>query len=60
IHSFENINTILFLVAPSEYYQLLFDCETIRRMEDALYLSNNICHPHWFIKTSILFLNKIN
>jgi guanine nucleotide-binding protein G(i) subunit alpha len=33
IHCFENVTTILFLVAISEYDQLLFEDETVNRMQ---------------------------
>src|SRR4051812_37332570 len=36
IHCFENVTTILFLVAISEYDQLLFEDETVNRMQEAL------------------------
>ena len=61
IHCFENVTTILFLVAVSEYDQLLFEDETVNRMQEALTLFDSICNSRWFIKTSIiLFLNKID
>ena len=61
IHCFENVTTILFLVAISEYDQLLFEDETVNRMQEALTLFDSICNSRWFIRTSIiLFLNKID
>ncbi|KAF7625433.1 hypothetical protein AFLA_002295 [Aspergillus flavus NRRL3357] len=61
IHCFENVTTILFLVAISEYDQLLFEDETVNRMQEALTLFDSICNSRWFVKTSIiLFLNKID
>merc|ERR1711977_535165 len=61
IHCFENVTTILFLVAISEYDQLLFEDETVNRMQEALTLFDSICNSRWVIKTSIiLFLNKID
>merc|ERR1711977_502894 len=58
---FENITTILFLGAISEYDQLLFEDETVNRMQEALTLFDSICNSRWFVKTSIiLFLNKID
>ncbi|KAF8457425.1 guanine nucleotide-binding protein subunit alpha [Terfezia claveryi] len=61
IHCFENVTTILFLVAISEYDQLLFEDETVNRMQEALTLFDSICNSRWFINTSIiLFLNKID
>lgn len=61
IHCFENVTTILFLVAISEYDQLLMEDETVNRMQEALTLFDSICNSRWFVKTSIiLFLNKID
>jgi len=61
IHCFENVTTILFLVAISEYDQLLFEDETVNRMQEALTLFDSICNSRWFTKTSIiLFLNKMD
>ncbi|BFZ61571.1 guanine nucleotide-binding protein subunit alpha [Saitoella coloradoensis] len=61
IHCFENVTTILFLVAISEYDQLLLEDETVNRMQEALTLFDSICNSRWFLKTSIiLFLNKID
>lgn len=61
IHCFENVTTILFLVAISEYDQLLLEDETVNRMQEALTLFDSICNSRWFVKTSIiLFLNKID
>ncbi|KAK7205514.1 guanine nucleotide binding protein, alpha subunit [Myxozyma melibiosi] len=59
IHCFENVTTILFMAAISEYDQMLFEDETVNRMTEALTLFESICNSHWFISTSvILFLNK--
>jgi len=61
IHCFENVTTILFLVAISEYDQLLFEDDSVNRMQEALTLFDSICNSRWFINTSIiLFLNKID
>ncbi|KAK9455453.1 guanine nucleotide binding protein, alpha subunit [Dipodascopsis uninucleata] len=61
IHCFENVTTVLFLAAISEYDQMLFEDETVNRMTEALTLFESICNSRWFFKTSIiLFLNKID
>jgi len=61
IHCFENVTAIIFLVAISEYDQLLMEDETVNRMQEALTLFDSICNSRWFVKTSIiLFLNKID
>ncbi|KAI9021026.1 G protein alpha subunit [Phycomyces nitens] len=59
IHCFENVTSIIFLVAISEYDQVLLEDETVNRMQEALTLFESICNSRWFSKTStILFLNK--
>ncbi|CAI2170950.1 7173_t:CDS:2 [Funneliformis geosporum] len=61
IHCFENVTAIVFLVAISEYDQLLLEDESVNRMQEALTLFDSICNSRWFVKTSIiLFLNKID
>ncbi|KAG0165526.1 guanine nucleotide-binding protein subunit alpha [Apophysomyces sp. BC1034] len=61
IHCFENVTSIIFLVAISEYDQVLIEDETVNRMQEALTLFDSICNSRWFTKTSIiLFLNKID
>ena len=59
IHCFENVTTILFIVAVSEYDQSLFEDVTMNRMNEALTLFDSICNSPWFTSTPIiLFLNK--
>ncbi|KAI8330969.1 G protein alpha subunit [Chlamydoabsidia padenii] len=59
IHCFENVTAIIFMVAISEYDQVLIEDESINRMQEALTLFDSICNSRWFGKTStILFLNK--
>ncbi|KAI9256903.1 guanine nucleotide-binding protein subunit alpha [Sporodiniella umbellata] len=59
IHCFENVTAIIFLVAISEYDQVLIEDETVNRMQEALTLFDSICNSRWFVRTSIiLFLNK--
>ncbi|KAI9159210.1 guanine nucleotide-binding protein subunit alpha [Blastocladiella emersonii ATCC 22665] len=61
IHCFENVTAIVFLVAISEYDQVLVEDETVNRMQEAMTLFDSICNSRWFVKTSIiLFLNKID
>ncbi|ORY01846.1 guanine nucleotide-binding protein alpha subunit [Basidiobolus meristosporus CBS 931.73] len=61
IHCFENVTTIIFLVAISEYDQVLIEDASVNRMQEALTLFESICNSRWFTKTSmILFLNKID
>ncbi|ORX49789.1 guanine nucleotide-binding protein subunit alpha [Hesseltinella vesiculosa] len=59
IHCFENVTAIIFMVAISEYDQVLVEDESVNRMKEALQLFDSVCNSRWFAKTStILFLNK--
>ncbi|XP_076246623.1 G protein alpha q subunit isoform X5 [Calliopsis andreniformis] len=59
IHCFENVTSIIFLVALSEYDQILFESENENRMEESKALFKTIITYPWFKYSSIiLFLNK--
>jgi guanine nucleotide-binding protein G(o) subunit alpha len=59
IHCFEDVTAIIFIVAMSEYDQVLVEDENTNRMQESLRLFDSICNNKYFIKTSmILFLNK--
>ncbi|XP_068616832.1 guanine nucleotide-binding protein subunit alpha-14-like [Brachionichthys hirsutus] len=59
IHCFENVTSIIFLVALSEYDQFLAESDNENRMEESLALFKTIITYPWFQKSSvILFLNK--
>ena len=61
IHCFENVTSVIFLAAISEYDQVLIEDETVNRMQEALTLFDSICNSKWFTSTSmILFLNKVD
>ncbi|KAJ3163619.1 guanine nucleotide-binding protein subunit alpha [Geranomyces michiganensis] len=61
LHCFENVTAVVFMVALSEYDQMLAEDNTVNRMQEALKLFDSICNSRWFVKTSIiLFLNKID
>lgn len=61
IHCFEDVTTLLFLVAISEYDQVLFEDSSVNRLQESLTLFDSICNSRWFLKTSIiLFLNKMD
>lgn len=61
IHCFQNITTILFVLAISEYDQMLFEDERVNRMHESILLFDTLCNSKWFVKTPfILFLNKID
>jgi len=59
IHCFDDVNAVIFVVALSEYDQMLFEDNQVNRMVEAIALFDEICNSRWFINTSmILFLNK--
>ncbi|KAK7933819.1 hypothetical protein WMY93_004715 [Mugilogobius chulae] len=59
IHCFENVTSIIFLVALSEYDQVLAECDNENRMEESKALFKTIINYSWFQRSSvILFLNK--
>ncbi|CAI5450602.1 unnamed protein product [Caenorhabditis angaria] len=59
IHCFDNVESIIFITAISEYDQVLFEDETTNRMIESMQLFNSICNSTWFISTAmILFMNK--
>ncbi|XP_069891889.1 guanine nucleotide-binding protein subunit alpha-14 [Dipodomys merriami] len=59
IHCFESVTSIIFLVALSEYDQVLAECGSENRMEESKALFKTIITYPWFLNSSvILFLNK--
>ncbi|XP_029073439.1 guanine nucleotide-binding protein subunit alpha-11 isoform X2 [Monodon monoceros] len=59
IHCFENVTSIMFLVALSEYDQVLVESDNENRMEESKALFRTIVTYPWFQNSSvILFLNK--
>jgi len=48
------VTALVFLVALSEYDQMLYEDESVNRMQEALTLFDSICNSRWFIKTSIV------
>lgn len=61
IHCFDNITAILFVLAISEYDQMLFEDEKVNRMHESIILFDSLCNSKWFLNTPfILFLNKID
>lgn len=61
IHCFENVTSIIFCVALSEYDQVLLEESSQNRMMESLLLFDSVVNSRWFIRTSIiLFLNKVD
>ncbi|KAJ5917715.1 hypothetical protein N7466_011269 [Penicillium verhagenii] len=61
IHCFENVTSIIFCVALSEYDQMLLEESNQNRMMESLVLFDSVVNSRWFMRTSIiLFLNKVD
>ncbi|KAF2760646.1 guanine nucleotide binding protein, alpha subunit [Pseudovirgaria hyperparasitica] len=61
IHCFENVTSIIFCVALSEYDQVLLEESSQNRMMESLVLFDSVVNSRWFMRTSIiLFLNKVD
>jgi guanine nucleotide-binding protein subunit alpha len=61
IHCFEKVTSVIYVVALSEYDQVLLEESSQNRMMEALILFDSIVNSRWFTRTSIiLFLNKID
>ncbi|KAH3688949.1 hypothetical protein WICPIJ_000063 [Wickerhamomyces pijperi] len=61
IHCFQDITTVLFVLAVSEYDQMLFEDERVNRMHEAIMLFDSLCNSKWFQNVPfILFLNKVD
>jgi len=59
IHCFDQVTAVIFVAAISEYNQVLYEDNTMNRIDEALLLFEEICNSKWFKTTSmILFLNK--
>ncbi|XP_062409648.1 guanine nucleotide-binding protein subunit alpha-14-like [Sardina pilchardus] len=59
IHCFENVTSLIFLVALSEYDQVLYESHQENRMVESKALFKTIISSNWFTESSIiLFLNK--
>lgn len=61
VRCFENVHIVLFVVAISEYDQVMYEDSESNRVLDALDLFEDICNSKWFAATNVvLFLNKID
>ncbi|MCJ1403255.1 guanine nucleotide-binding protein subunit alpha [Xylographa trunciseda] len=56
IHVFEDVGAILFTVDIASYDQLLFEDETVNRVQEALRLFDSIVNSRWFKKTAFALL----
>lgn len=61
VHCFEGVDLVFFVVAVSEFNQLLYEDSTTNRMAEAQTLFESVANSRWFSNSSILlFLNKID
>jgi len=61
VRCFENVYIVLFVVAISEYDQVMYEDEDSNRVMDALDLFEDISNSKWFCDTNVvLFLNKVD
>ncbi|KDN49960.1 hypothetical protein RSAG8_01296, partial [Rhizoctonia solani AG-8 WAC10335] len=61
IHCFEDVTSIIFCVALSEYDQVLLEEKEQSRMAESIVLFESVVNSRWFLRTSIiLFLNEID
>lgn len=59
MHCFQDVTSVLFCVALSEYDLKLEEDNETNRMAESISLFGQICNSKWFVNTSmILFLNK--
>lgn len=59
IHCFDSVTAVIYVVALSEYDQVLYEDGRTNRMDEALKLFEDTCQLKWFADMSILlFLNK--
>jgi guanine nucleotide-binding protein G(i) subunit alpha len=59
LHCFDSVDAVVFVVAMSEYDQVLSEDKSVNRMKESLKLFSTICNIKWFRKASmLLFLNK--
>ena len=61
MHMFENVTASIFVVALSEYDQVLFEDRSKNRLEEALELFSECVNSAWLKEsTMLLFLNKMD
>ncbi|KAF7217340.1 transcript variant X2 [Nothobranchius furzeri] len=59
VFAFEHVTSIIFLVAISEYDQVMFETDSVNRLVESLHLFQTIIYSTWLEEAStILFLNK--
>ncbi|KJA13995.1 hypothetical protein HYPSUDRAFT_467608 [Hypholoma sublateritium FD-334 SS-4] len=61
IHCFDNVESVIFCMALSEYDEVIGEEKTQNRMAQSLALFETVVNSRWFARTPItLFLNKVD
>lgn len=61
IHTFENVDSIVFTVDSSAYCRKLFEDERVNRMQEQLELWDSIANSRWFTKVDfVLVFTKVD
>ncbi|OAL37215.1 hypothetical protein AYO20_03391 [Fonsecaea nubica] len=59
MHHFEDVDLVLFLVALSEYDQMLYEDSSVNRLQEAINLFRDVCESRWFTHSTVqLVFNK--
>lgn len=56
IHCFENVNVLVFVAAISEYDQVLFEDQSVNRLQEATMLWESIAGSRWFEKSAFVLM----
>lgn len=48
IHCFEGVDALLYVSSLSEYNQLCYEDESTQRLNESLYLFEDVCNNRWF------------
>jgi len=60
VHCFSDVEVLLFVLAISEFNQMLYEDESVSRIAEATTLWQSVSNSKWFANAStILFLNKV-
>ncbi|KAJ7249659.1 heterotrimeric G protein alpha subunit B [Mycena rebaudengoi] len=60
LHCFENVKAIIFYANLGDYDQMLYEDESVNRLQEALTKFDSMCNSRWFVKTSIILFLKID
>ncbi|KAJ7249653.1 heterotrimeric G protein alpha subunit B [Mycena rebaudengoi] len=60
LHCFENVKAIIFCANLGDYDLMLYEDESVNRLQEALTKFDSICNSRWFVKTSIILFLEID